>query len=45
MGYHLCNHGLEKRLPGAVEFIPLESEEDVFRELGLVYIPPHERNV
>jgi len=45
-GYHLGNHELVKLLGGEKgERVPVQSEADVFRVLGLQYRAPAQRNV
>ena len=49
-GYHLENYGLYPALKAgkekfALNLIPSYTEHDVFRVLGLKYIPPEERDV
>ncbi|RUS26773.1 DNA polymerase beta-like protein [Jimgerdemannia flammicorona] len=51
LGYTLNEYGLRRRIktetgeetPG--EKIPINSEEDVFKKLGMPYMEPHERNL
>ena len=43
--FRLSNHALERLHPDAVEFVALQSEQELFAHLGLEYIPPEERNV
>lgn len=46
-GYHLSDHSINKRFSDGMEGepIPVKTEEDIFRILGLEYKPPEERDV
>jgi len=46
IGYHLGNHELVKTIGGEQgERIPVKTEEDVFKILGLEYRKPEERDI
>ena len=49
-GYHLENYGLYPAVKAggskySLQLIPCYTEHDVFRILGLKYIPPEERDI
>lgn len=43
-GFRLNQNGLYKIVQGKMQLIPAFSEKDIFAAIGLVYIPPEDRN-